>query len=94
MLPEWINTIGLVANIIGVVIAFFYGYPQPSHEEGVSLGLELGTPLSDGKTVAQHNEDVRRQRRKYLICSRLGLLLMGLGFVLQLVATWIARSTA
>lgn len=26
---------GLAANMAGVVLAFFFGYPQPSHSEGV-----------------------------------------------------------
>lgn len=91
MSPEWVNTLGLVSNIIGVALAFKFGYPQPSHEEGVGVGLEDGTPLGDGRTVAQYNEDVRKQKARYLLWSRVGLGLMGLGFFLQLGATWIAR---
>jgi hypothetical protein len=86
-----VNTFGLACNMAGVVLAFFYGYPQPSHEEGVGLGLEDGTPLGDGRTVAQHNEAVRKQKARYLFLSRAGLGLMFFGFLLQLVATWIAR---
>ena len=91
MSAEWVNTLGLASNIVGVVLVFFYGFPQPSHEEGVKVGLEDNTPLADGRTVAQFNEDVRRKKAKYLFRSRAGLGLMFIGFVLQLVATWIAR---
>jgi hypothetical protein len=93
MLPELVNTIGLIANMIGVAIAFFYGFPQPSHEEGIGLGLELGNVLPGGKTVAQYDEDVRRQKQRFYFWSRAGLSLMGIGFLLQLIATWIARAT-
>jgi hypothetical protein len=91
MWPEWVNTLGLVLNMAGVVLAFIYGFPQPSHEEGVGLGLEDATPMPDGRTVAQHNKDTRKQKARYLFWSRAGLGLMFAGFVLQLVATWIAR---
>lgn len=92
MTPEWMNTIGLALNIAGVGLAFFFGYPQPSHEEGVGIGLGFGTPLESGKTVAEHNEEIRKQKVRYLFWSRTGLILMFFGFVGQLVATWIARA--
>lgn len=88
MSPEWINTIGLALNIAGVVLAFFYGYPQPSHEQGLGIGLEDGNILPDGRTVAEHDADKARQKQRYLLMSRTGLTLMFCGFVLQLLATW------
>jgi len=95
MLPEVVNSLGLVANMAGVALAFFYGFPQPSHEEGVNLGLELGTPLESmgGITVAEYNEQVRKRKNKYLFRSRFALGLMGVGFILQLIATLIARGS-
>lgn len=84
MWPEIVNTAGLVSNIVGVAIAFRWGYPQPSYEETVGLALE-------GDVVPGVKEAAQAQRRKYLLLSRFGLVLMGLGFFLQLGATWIAR---
>lgn len=52
--PE-LNAIGLVSNILGVILIFFFGLPQPSHDERVSLGLEDNTQLNDGTTVKQRN---------------------------------------
>jgi hypothetical protein len=89
MTAEIVNSVGLTANIAGVILAFFYGYPQPSHQEGVALRLEKGTVLSDGRKVVEHDVDVRKQKRKYFIFSHFGLALMAGGFALQLVATWI-----
>jgi hypothetical protein len=86
--PECINSIGLVANILGVGLAFFFGYPQPNHDEGVSLGLEDGTVFADGTSVADINRQTAARKRKYMVWSRVGLSLMFLGFLLQLVATW------
>ena len=85
---QTLNAVGLVLNIAGVILVFFYGFPQPTHEEGVGLGLEDSTPLPDGRTVAQHNEEVRKTRARYLCMSRLGLGLVVLGFLSQLVAIW------
>lgn len=88
MMQEWLNSIGLAFNILGVTIAFFYGYPQPSHDKGVTLVVGDANILPSGKTVAQFNEDKRRQKAKYLMLSRTGLGLMAFGFLLQLIATW------
>lgn len=79
MLPEIVNTVGLIANMAGVVVAFFYGFPQPSHEEAVFLVTAEATP------------DITKRKKRYSILSQAGLLLMFVGFALQLVATWIAR---
>ena len=83
-----LNTIGLVLSIVGGTLWFFYGFPQPTHVESVGLALEDGTVLPDGRTVAQHNEQVRKTRARYLYISRLALALIILGFVFQLWATW------
>jgi hypothetical protein len=61
------------------------GFPQPSHEEGVSLGLTDATPLASGETVAQHNARVRRRKRAYISLSHVALGLMLIGFLLQLI---------
>jgi len=84
-----INTIGILLNIIGVVFLFFYGPPQPTLEEGVSLGLEDANLIAEGKTVADHNADVRKLKRRHEIMSRVALILIFAGFVLQLCATWL-----
>lgn len=85
---QLLNTTGLVLGMVGVVIIFFYGPPQPNLESGVSIGLEDGNPLSDGRTVGQHNEDVEKLRSRHSFCSKAGLVFVFLGFTLQLWATW------
>ena len=89
MWPDIINTVGLTVNIFGVFIVFYFGFPQPSHKEGIALLVEEGTVMSDGRTAAEHDADVRRRRSTFLHNSRWGLGLMGAGFALQLLATWI-----
>ena len=84
-----INTIGLLLNTAGIVFLFFYGPPQPTFEEGVNLGLENANLLAEGRTVAYHNTNVRKLKIRHEIFSRVALLLIFVGFVLQLWATWL-----
>jgi hypothetical protein len=90
MNAKCLNTIGLVFGIIGVVLIFFWGYPQPSFDTGVSLGLEPNNVIdAQGTTVAQHNIQVIADRERYVIISRIGLAFVGLGFLCQLVALFL-----
>ncbi|WP_233874617.1 hypothetical protein [Paraburkholderia adhaesiva] len=81
-----LNVVGLGANMVGVVVLFFFGFPQPTHDEGVGLGLQDATRLANGMTVAEHNASIRRRRVFYKICSTVGLGLLFVGFLLQLPA--------
>ncbi|MEX3791549.1 hypothetical protein [Paraburkholderia sp. BR14374] len=85
-----LNVFGLGAKMVGVVVLFFFGFPQPTHDEGVGLALQDATPLPNGKTVAEHNASVRRRRVLYRVCSTVGLALLFVGFVLQLPAAILA----
>ena len=84
-----LNTIGRALGLLGVIVIFIWGPPQPLLEEGIGLGLEDGTPINEnGKTVKQHNDDIRRKRKIHNILSRIGLAFVFLGFLFQLFATW------
>lgn len=83
--PE-LNAIGLISNIFGVILIFFFGLPQPSHDEGVSLGLEENTRLNDGTTVKQRNLKIKRRRLIYKFLACLALVLMLMGFALQFLS--------
>jgi hypothetical protein len=87
MRARTLNSIGLVLNILGVVLLFFFSYPQPTHQEleGISLRLE-GNRLPSGKTITEHNEEIRKTRDAYVFGARLGLGLISLGFLFQLGA--------
>ena len=88
--PEILNTIGLLLGIMGVLIIFIWGPPQPEHFTGIALGLEDGTPIDkSGKTVAEYNKDIKKRKRFYSRVSRIGLLLIMLGFAFQLMSIWI-----
>jgi hypothetical protein len=88
-MSKWLNTIGLILGIVGVVLLFIWGPPQQSFEQGASIGLEDNTKLQDGKTVAQHNEEVAARENRHKCMSRIGLFFIGAGFVFQLCSIWI-----
>ena len=83
-----LNTIGLVLSILGGVIWFFYGIPEPSQEAGDGIALEDATRLSDGRTAAQPREEALVTKARYRCLSKLALVLIIAGFLLQLLATW------
>jgi hypothetical protein len=84
-----INTFGLLLNIAGVVILFLYVPPQPNLEEGVNLGVEDATIFEDGTSVAQINVNIRKLKKRHEIFSRIALIFIFFGFILQLWATWV-----
>lgn len=80
--------IGLALDAIGVGILFFWGPPQPSFEEGASISVSDDNFLSDGRTIADHNREIRKKRRQHAIMSRVGLGAIFVGFALQLYASF------
>ncbi len=76
-------------NIVGVVVMFFWGAPQPVLEEGVSVGLQEGSVLATGQTVGEYNERVRARRLRHFWLSRVGLGLVLVGFVLEFWGLWV-----
>ena len=85
-----LNRLGLIFGIIGVVIIFIWGPPQPDHSSGVGIALEDATYIQkEGKTVEQINDQVKMRKVCYRIMSNIGLALILLGFALQLWSTWL-----
>ena len=85
--PQILNVIGLALGMLGVIIIFFYGPPQPDLESGVAIGLEDNTLLADGRTVAEHDADVLKLRARHSFMSKCGLIFVFLGFAVQIWAT-------
>jgi hypothetical protein len=73
----WLNRIGLGLGMAGVVILFIWGPPQPDLDPHI-------------KRVTQGVIEATKQlKRRHEIMSSIGLGLIGLGFVLQFIATWL-----
>lgn len=85
------NTAGLCFGVVGVALLFFWGPLQPSHEAGVTMVVEDDTPIDGaGKTAAEYDREVEARKKLYERRSRAGLVLLGLGFALQLGGVWLA----
>jgi len=73
MNANFINSIGLIFDIVGVLFLFKYGLPSEVSKDG-SIGLSLqGTDL-----------DEIRKWKKYNILSKIGLFFILIGFAFQL----------
>jgi hypothetical protein len=77
MTEAGLNLIGLMLNVIGGLVIFKWGPPQPS--------FERHTLLSIGEDPVRAAEVAALERRHYVM-SRVGLALIIVGFVLQLPA--------
>ena len=75
-----LNVLGLILGLIGVIIIFIWGPPQPDLKEGISR-------ITAGQDVVENDIRVKRERKRYNIMSKIGLGLVFFGFVFQLVGT-------
>ena len=76
---------GLILNMIGVLIVFVFGFPQPDYDAGCSIGLEGGTVLDDKGTIV--NDKVKQDqinKKWHKALSILGLVYLFVGFAFQL----------
>jgi len=90
VLTKYLTVLGLIFDIVGVVTVWFFGWPQPNLESGVSYGLEDGTPIGPkGETVAELNRKTETRRVLYKRAAICGLLLLVVGFGLQLAAQFV-----
>ena len=79
MTAQSLNTIGLALGMVGVVILFIWGPPQPDFIEG-----DVYIASDDTEIAAR----VKRLKRRHKVMSRIGPGLIGVGFFAQLVAVW------
>ena len=78
--------IGLALNMAGVVLLFFFGFPQPQYEEEVGLAVEENTVFEDGTSVKDIKRKAKRKKNFYKVMSSIALLLIFVGFTLQLLS--------
>ena len=73
-----VNSIGLVCDILGAVLIWRYGLPEPISRSGVvHLRLE------------QTDETEKAKAEQYDCIARCGIVLLVGGFVLQLVSNFL-----
>jgi hypothetical protein len=71
-----INSLGLTLNLIGVILIFFYG-----------ISPMIDTDGNTYRITGEKDENEIRKARKYKCASRLGLILVIIGFIFQLLGT-------
>ena len=76
--PAVISSAGLILDILGVILLFYYGLPEEISKTG----------RGDLFTWGSHEEEAKKWKR-YKKRSYWGLALLVLGFSLQLVSNWI-----
>lgn len=87
-LQQVLNSIGLVLNIIGVVVLFFCGWPQPDFSGGGRRTVEDETVMPDGRTLAKHRAEAQAKQKRHKTWAAVALFLIAAGFGFQLWATW------
>ena len=76
---------GLILNMVGVLIVFVFGFPQPDYDSGCSIGLEDGTVIDDnGTTVDDQVKHDQIDKKWHKALSILGLVYLFAGFGFQL----------
>jgi hypothetical protein len=83
----WLNAIGLFLGMLGVAVIFKWGPPQPSFK--TSLVPSDRTVLPDGTTASERARANKRLKSLYQNRSRIGLGLLGAGFLFQFIALWV-----
>ncbi|MCW3082950.1 MAG: hypothetical protein JWP12_316 [Bacteroidetes bacterium] len=73
-----INVIGLCFDLIGVLILFKYGLPADVSRDGIQ-----------SMNMAGADPDEAKKWKKYNILSRIALLFLICGGVLQIISTWL-----
>jgi hypothetical protein len=84
-----LTSVGLSLNLIGIILLFIFGFPQPNLSQGIALGLPDANEAEPGMTVGEFNKLQKKKKTTYTIVSLLSLLLIIAGMVCQLVALWI-----
>ena len=76
---------GLILNMIGVLLVFVFGYPQPDYDSGCCFAPEELTVIdSEGHTEREFEERNRRNKIWHKSWAILGLLYLLAGFGFQL----------
>lgn len=78
-LSNCVNSFGLVLDIVGVVLIWLYGIPEPISRRGAQY---LTTGLRD--------ENEKKKAERFHTLSKVGIGLIVVGFVLQLASNFLS----
>jgi len=77
-----INSLGLIFDITGAVLIFFYGITPLLTKEGGDV------------IITSSKEENKKEYKKHSFWSKFGLLLLAFGFILQLISNFIPNSSS
>ena len=72
-----LGTIGLLFDILGAILLFFYGLPNP-----IDMGQNL--PYKEHEKHLRETGQLNPEYRRYKSLSRCGIALLIIGFALQI----------
>jgi hypothetical protein len=88
-----LNRLGLIFGLIGAIILFLWGPPQPIFITGVMLTADRGSIIDQktGKTAEDYAKEVLALRKWHEIASKGGLILIIAAFGCQFIATYVDK---
>ena len=75
---HWINSLGLVLDIVGVVMIWRYGLPEPLSRKGAIYII-----------AEQSDQAEKAKAARYDLLSKTGLGLVLVGFLLQFLSNFV-----
>jgi len=75
-------------GMVGVALIFFWGPPLPDFDDGVSIAIQPATVLADGTKISDIIAANQRRKMRHQVISSIGMVLIFLGFGIQMVAIW------
>ena len=88
MCVKVLNSIGLILSIIGSVFWFVWGTART--RESFGLALEENTPIeTKWGRITVKEASAKSELSRCVWLAKFGMLLIGIGFVFQLIATWL-----
>ena len=73
----WVNSCGLVLDIAGAVMIFLFGLPEQLNRQGHHALISEAD-----------DEEEKAKAARYDVLGRIGIWLLGTGFVFQLVSNF------
>lgn len=88
MYAKLVGSIGLLLDLVGVILLFKYGFPQPDFSEDVGLALPDTNEYEGGMTVGDFARIQRKKKEVYKRISICSLVLIIFGAIVQGIALW------
>lgn len=89
MAINWFSVCGLILDIIGVILLYFYGLPSnlwQTNEDRKEEELRMQQENTSGSYDPMLDPAFKKHQRKVKNLSRIGMILIVCGFLLQLLA--------